>query len=53
VGRRGEALGELRRAYEEKSWAVLLLGVDPLACALRMDPQVTALRKKMLSDAQT
>jgi DNA-binding winged helix-turn-helix (wHTH) protein/Flp pilus assembly protein TadD len=42
LGRPDEAFCELQRAYEEKSWAVFLLRVDPRAEALRAHPRVAA-----------
>lgn len=46
-----DALDELARAYEEKSWTVLLLDVDPKADALRADPRVAALQRKFLKSS--
>jgi TolB-like protein/Flp pilus assembly protein TadD len=43
LGEREQALTELERAYEERSWLVALLKVDPLLHELRSDPRFRAL----------
>ncbi|PWU09527.1 MAG: hypothetical protein C5B51_06135 [Terriglobia bacterium] len=47
LGKPGEAFRELERAWEEKSWAVLLVDVDTRADALRSDPRFPAWRRKI------
>jgi tetratricopeptide (TPR) repeat protein len=52
LGRRDEAFQELERAYEERSYMLLLLDTDPKADSLRSDPRFTRLRDKVLRRAQ-
>ena len=46
-GDRDRALAELERAYEERSWLVALLKVDPLLDELRTDPRFQALVSRL------
>jgi tetratricopeptide (TPR) repeat protein len=51
LGRRNEALEELRRACEENSYALLFSLLDAKAAALRSDPRFERLRKRMVRAA--
>ena len=42
-----QALAELERAYDERSWLVALLKVDPLLDDLRPHPRFVALLERM------
>jgi TolB-like protein/Tfp pilus assembly protein PilF len=43
LGDQDSALAELDKAYQERSWYLLWLGVDPQLDSLRADPRFTAL----------
>jgi tetratricopeptide (TPR) repeat protein len=43
LGEREQALAELERAYEDRSWLIALLKVDPLYDELRGEPRFQAL----------
>jgi TolB-like protein/DNA-binding winged helix-turn-helix (wHTH) protein/Tfp pilus assembly protein PilF len=47
LGEREQALTRFERAYEERSWLVALLKVDPLLDELRADPRFQALLRRM------
>jgi TolB-like protein/DNA-binding winged helix-turn-helix (wHTH) protein/Tfp pilus assembly protein PilF len=47
VGDEERALGELERAYDERSWLVALMKVDPLLDELRPHPRFQALLKRL------
>lgn len=49
LGRRQEALSELERAYEDGSFMLLWMGIDPKMTSLRDDPGFRRLRHKILS----
>jgi DNA-binding winged helix-turn-helix (wHTH) protein len=52
LGKRDEAFAELERAYEERSYALLLMDVDPKADRLRGDPRFARLRSKVFGSPQ-
>jgi hypothetical protein len=52
LGKRDEAFAELERAYEERSYALLLMDVDPKADRLRGDPRFARLRSKVVGSPQ-
>jgi len=47
LGEREQALTELERAYEDRSWLVALLKVDPLYDELRAEPRFQALLDRL------
>ncbi len=47
TGNDDRALAELERAYDERSWLVALLKVDPLLDELRPRPRFQALLDRM------
>ena len=47
LGRREEAFQELERAFDEKSYTLLFLKVDPKADALRADPRFMRLENRL------
>jgi TolB-like protein/Tfp pilus assembly protein PilF len=47
LGKQEEALAELERAYEERSWLVTLLKVDPAFDPLRSSPRFRALLMRL------
>jgi tetratricopeptide (TPR) repeat protein len=47
LGDREQALTELERAYEDRSWLVALLKVDPLFDELRAEPRFQALLQRL------
>lgn len=53
LGRPDEAFDELKRAHEEKSWALFLLRADPRAEALKAHPGVAAFCEKILGGPRT
>lgn len=52
LGMRDEAFQELERAYEERSYMMLLFGTDPKTDPLRSDPRFARLRDKVMRRAQ-
>jgi DNA-binding winged helix-turn-helix (wHTH) protein len=51
LGERDEAFRELDRAFEERSWLLLLIDGDPKADALRKDPRFEWLRFRVAARA--
>jgi tetratricopeptide (TPR) repeat protein len=49
LGRRQEALSELERAYEDRSFMLLWMNIDPKMSSLRYEPAFRRLRDKVLS----
>jgi DNA-binding winged helix-turn-helix (wHTH) protein len=49
LGRRQEALSELQRAYDDGSFMLLWMGIDPKMRSLRDEPAFRRLRDKLLS----
>jgi tetratricopeptide (TPR) repeat protein len=47
LGERDEALSNLERAYDDRSWLVAMLKVDPLLDELRPDPRFQALALRL------
>ena len=47
IGERDQAFQELDRAYEENSFALTIVNVDPKSDPLRSDPRFARLRKKV------
>jgi serine/threonine-protein kinase len=47
LGDRGRALGELERAFTDRSWLMALLKVDPLWDPLRAEPRFQRLLREM------
>lgn len=47
LGNQEQALTELERAYDERSWLVALVKVDPLLDELRAHPRFQALLRRM------
>jgi TolB-like protein len=47
VGRKGEAMDSLERAYEERSGWLINLGVEPTLDGLRSDPRFVALLRRL------
>jgi len=43
LGMRDKALAELQRSYQDNSFTLCLLGVDPKMDSLRQDPRVDAM----------
>jgi TolB-like protein/Tfp pilus assembly protein PilF len=47
LGERDQALAELERAYDDRSWFVPMLNVNPLFDSLRADPRFAALMRRL------